>query len=57
MIDNKIDKERKEGEWIYKRWCCFKCSNCEFEIDQYKQHLPSGLYPYCPMCGQKNKHQ
>ena len=47
-------KKEQNGKWIYKKWCCFECSNCGFKIDQYKMHLPPDLYPYCPMCGQKN---
>ncbi len=53
MLRKEAMKE-KEGKWIYKKWCCFECSNCGFKIDQYKMHLPPDLYPYCPMCGQKN---
>lgn len=48
------DSKEQDGKWIYKKWCCFECSNCGFKIDQYKMHLPPDLYPYCPMCGQKN---
>ena len=48
-----MNEDRKEGEWIYKNWCYFVCSNCGFGIDKYDSKTL--LYPYCPMCGTKKK--
>lgn len=47
-----MSENKNEGEWIYKHWCYFECSNCRFGIDKYKNE---NLYPYCPMCGKKMK--
>lgn len=55
MTNIKENRDEREGQWIYKHWCYFECSNCGFGIDQYKLHLSPELYPYCPMCGKRNK--
>ena len=41
-----------EGEWVYIKWCLFRCSECHFVRDKYKHER---LYPYCPNCGAKMK--
>lgn len=50
-------RKQKQGKWIVtERGCVITCSNCKERVElYYPDGTPTGLLPYCPYCGSKNK--
>ena len=49
--------QKTEGKWtVTDRGCVITCSNCKKQVElYYPDGTPTGLLPYCPYCGSKNK--
>lgn len=50
-------RKQIKGKWIVtERGCVITCSNCKERVElYYPDGTPTGLLPYCPCCGSKNK--
>ena len=40
--------EVRHGKWVYDHWCVYKCSECGYTTDHYKDERETS---YCPNCG------
>lgn len=48
-------KEQEPVMWSYDGYNCFKCSNCDFHINDEVYYITDKPISFCPGCGRKIK--